>query len=395
MLYFIGENQNPYHSGVFAWSLAERKSVRLRTIPKNFLSAVAVSPVGNRIAVRRAYGNGVLILDANTLETVSTIKDDDAYSFAFSKDGKRLATSRLHGVNIWNVETGRLEAPLDAAERVAAIRFSNQGKFLWSVHGGHVVQCWNVKTGEEQSRWHVPVQERVARRESRYFDFCEQVDDVFLAIHERSSLTVFDVKKRKTLRTVDTNGSRIGCSLSGDGASVAFVSTLESIIKTIEDVRSFKDVYVLSVCDVRTGKRSQTTRKMTVKREFHSAKIALSRNGKLLAAGSTIWNVATGEHGPRKGLQHRDLYLAAARFVTDSPSEPAATALYHGLNGEFVMGFEDGTVIFHDALPRSRQTFTDAYLIEKGTSNRIDLRTPQQNPVQCLALSRDGKYLAA
>jgi WD40 repeat protein len=111
---------------------------RLFTLDSSFaeVSAVAVSPAGDRVAV--AFTDvDVRLVDAATGRVAATISDLDmaAFSLAFSPDGRLLAFGCADGrVSIRDAVTGaRVRADVRHAEPVGAVAFSPGGSWVASV----------------------------------------------------------------------------------------------------------------------------------------------------------------------------------------------------------------------------------------------------------------------
>jgi WD40 repeat protein len=138
-----------------------------------FLSSVAVSPDGGRIA-SGDYGGVIKMWDATTGRALYTIKADASavMSLAFSPDGKLLASgcqeaavkdrpTDAPAVKLWDVATGakRKALPVTAqseialafspdGQRLAVGRFSDTS-LLGAGRGANFVQLWDVATGRE------------------------------------------------------------------------------------------------------------------------------------------------------------------------------------------------------------------------------------------------------
>jgi len=85
------------------------------------------------------------------LRTIQT-RDITVVSFAFSPDGKQLASNSIPSdiIRLWDTETGKeLKSLAGHESRVDTLTFSPDGKILASGSRDNTVKLWNVKTGKE------------------------------------------------------------------------------------------------------------------------------------------------------------------------------------------------------------------------------------------------------
>jgi len=85
----------------------------------------------------------------------AAIGDYGVKSVAFSPDGKTLAVGNCnHTVTLWDVATGRRQAPLSGADHsnyVNAVAFSPDGKTLASGSGDMTIKLWDLSTRQERA----------------------------------------------------------------------------------------------------------------------------------------------------------------------------------------------------------------------------------------------------
>ncbi len=121
------------------------------------IAAVSFSPGGEVIAALSTDGE-VSIFDAVRQKRIRTMEGGEAgFNLAFSKDGKRLATSNGDFAFVWDVATGRqliqaTHAPasetLTPQQWIYDAAISADGKLLaYAARGDSVAHVWNVETG--------------------------------------------------------------------------------------------------------------------------------------------------------------------------------------------------------------------------------------------------------
>jgi WD40 repeat protein len=110
------------------------------------------SPDGRLIAVA-ADGSHAYLQDAETGETVATLSGPDIYHrrICFSPDGRRIASSDLETVHIWDTESGQevLELPsfgdwLEQKHRCLDLRFTADGRRLMLVNDQGFTKTWDA-----------------------------------------------------------------------------------------------------------------------------------------------------------------------------------------------------------------------------------------------------------
>ncbi len=136
----------------------EMKTLRGHT---DYVQSVAYSPDGERVAA--ASRNGwVIVWDVRSQQPLLNIYANysQTISVAFSPDGRKLATGGqdearttdcpTYGARIWDADTGKLLSVfVGHTDRVLAVAFSPDGKFLASSSGDRMVKLWNMDTGQE------------------------------------------------------------------------------------------------------------------------------------------------------------------------------------------------------------------------------------------------------
>jgi WD40 repeat protein len=125
------------------------KTIRLR----GGVVASALDPTGHVLAVSTRLGKGTSasILSTRTGRAVARLREDGIRSFAFSSDGRLLATGSYdRTARIWNARTGGLLHVLRHHGYVLAERFSRDGRSLVTSSADGTAAVWDVATGERE-----------------------------------------------------------------------------------------------------------------------------------------------------------------------------------------------------------------------------------------------------
>jgi WD40 repeat protein len=125
----------------------------LRTMRPNFkkVTALAFSPLGDRLAVCGLTSRPVVILDADTGDELQRLSDSSAQVIAFSADGRLLAVGSEEGlVTIFHPQTGaeqrRLQAP---GKFLYSVGFSPDDRLVFAAGLDSSVTIWETTTGRE------------------------------------------------------------------------------------------------------------------------------------------------------------------------------------------------------------------------------------------------------
>jgi WD40 repeat protein len=117
--------------------------------------ALAYSPDGRWLAAVASDEKTVLLLDAQTHETVARFHghDKEVHRAGFSPDSRLLATCSLDkSVRLWEVESGVCRVLRGHTDIVFAVAFHPDGARLATGGRDRAVWLWDLKRGEEVAR---------------------------------------------------------------------------------------------------------------------------------------------------------------------------------------------------------------------------------------------------
>jgi WD40 repeat protein len=137
------------HVRLFALARGRATNVRFRS---GVLAAV-LDPTGHvyAVATRSGKSTTAAILSAQTGRVVRHLPEKGIRSFAFSSDGKLLASGSYdRTARIWAARTGKLRHVLDHTGYVLAERFSSDGRSLVTSSQDGAAYLWDVATGQRQ-----------------------------------------------------------------------------------------------------------------------------------------------------------------------------------------------------------------------------------------------------
>jgi WD40 repeat protein len=207
---------------------------------------------------------------ANTFEVKHHI-----YCIAFSPDSKLLAASGVLGrIGVWNLRTGKEQTPMDhnppaIESEVYGLAFTPDGKSLVSLVVNGAIRVWEVGTGKEQ---------RNLGKQPGFGVLAVSPDGKTLAVGGYGPTRLFELSTGKVSRTFG--------SADDDYTSLAFAPHG----KTLAWARAHKTTRLLNV-----GSGKETL----IVNEEGPLKMAFSPNGTVLAtiskSGAKLWDVVAGK----------------------------------------------------------------------------------------------------
>jgi WD40 repeat protein/transcriptional regulator with XRE-family HTH domain len=136
------------------WDLRERKCVRTFAGHTEMLWDLAFSPDGSRLA-SAGINHWINIWDAAPAGNESALlRIDDipgqTWSLAFDPAGQLLAGGGENGaIHLWDAHNGQLIRSMrHGADVIGSLRFSSDGRRLYSSSNTELLKCWDVSSGE-------------------------------------------------------------------------------------------------------------------------------------------------------------------------------------------------------------------------------------------------------
>jgi WD40 repeat protein len=319
-------------------------------------------PVYKRLGVTPGPTGSVALINTN------------GASLAFLPDGKvRAVAGSLHALHVWEAPSGRVLSPQDEhVGAVTAVRFSADGKKVVGAADGikgttsGSLRVWDAATGKPERRVEAADPYDPIRGTVTQFLLSPDGRSVVVGTDGGSGARVVDLATEQEQFALDllNLGNGLSAAYSADGKTLAAAGRVLINPNWTQGVR---------VWDVAAG-RELATLKPKADRVQQIA-VGVSADGK------AVLTAANGYGGPGGQTTELTLWDAATGKERWTKTYPRGTThLAFAPDGEWVVGAGQAGVHLYDAA-------TGAEL------RQFEAPGPMQ--VQCLALSPDGRTLAA
>jgi WD40 repeat protein len=272
----------------------------LRQLPGDLAEerAVALSPDDKTIAIgQNSLTNGSATIFFYELVTGREIRQlkspvEEVRGLAFSPDGKYLTSGHVgHGVLLWDLKSGTVQAQLPAKSRLTLLAFSPDGKTLAAGDNLNIsIQLFDVITRKQRHQLDRP---------SQVQDFAFSPDGSMFVVGARDgAISVWNPATGKLIREFRSPSKYFGAvAWSPDGQLLA--ASEYDATKKSEFIRFW---------DPSTGKERGRTKGKIGQPE----NLTFSTDGKVLISGGRdsiirLWDVATGEERT-PAAEHNSVY---------------------------------------------------------------------------------------
>ena len=131
------------------WKIQNSSPREFSAPTSDTVPCASFSPDGRLIIRTSRHAAEVFDLQTGKIVGQAMPHGSDIFRLAISPDGKTLATAGWDNVGkLWDLQTGKLLAPLKHIYRLFAIEFSPDGRFVASGASDHRARLFDAKTGE-------------------------------------------------------------------------------------------------------------------------------------------------------------------------------------------------------------------------------------------------------
>jgi WD40 repeat protein len=168
-------------------------------------------------------------LDVPSINSIT--RREGFFDVAFMPDGKQLLSASLHGVILWDIESGRVVRVMDKSQGYGGLTLSDDGKWVCSPGLSGPVVIWEVATGKiekilRDAKYIRNISPMVLSANNRFALTCGlRVDEE--SNKDRTFLHLWDVSKGEIIKDLDGGGRFLAISKDGSlGATLGFKISL-------------------------------------------------------------------------------------------------------------------------------------------------------------------------
>ena len=247
--------------GVKLWDVNTGRDVANIPIkPRSHARLVSFSPDGRTLAYRVSQEKFTRLWDVTTQTQIGIIENPSIEYWAFSPDGKILASAARHIITLWDVVTGQAIATLEGpVHGVRHITYSPDGNTLASVSRDKTIRLWDIAThqnietfngtsyaafspdgtmlvfrsnGSGVVVWNLITRDKTIIPKNHFMAFLPDSSMMLLRSFPRGSVSVWDAKTSEFITTLDSVifADRKRPIFSPDGKTLAIMSQDSTIL---------------------------------------------------------------------------------------------------------------------------------------------------------------------
>ncbi len=309
--------------GVKLWDVNTGRNVaNIPVKPSAHVRLVSFSPDGRTLAYRVSQEKFTRLLDVTTQTQTGIIENPSIDYWAFSPDGKILASAARHIITLWDVVTGQQIATLEGpVHGVRHITYSPDGNTLASVSRDKTIRLWDIAThqnietfngtsyaafspdgtmlvfssnGSGVVVWNLITRDEIIIPKNHFMAFLPDSSMMLLRSFPRGSASVWDAKTSEFITTLDPVifAAWNRPIFSPDGKTLAIMGKDSTILFEPEVIYNQLPLFALSKLlkisgDNQEGRPNETLAKLFVVE-------AKDANGSALAGGSVTFTVIAG-----------------------------------------------------------------------------------------------------
>lgn len=264
------------------------------------ITSLIITPDGKTLI---SGGKQVEFWDLTTKTRIRTLSGQRVFvnAVALSPDGKTIATGDQEGIiSLWNFDTGKLQRRLFHGNKVYQLKFSSNGKILFSGGLNNTIKRWNVET------------ENVNSLNTRF-----SVQNMAITPDEKMVAVGSDQAKAVQILSV-TTGEMVAMPIHGESVSAIAFNSTGRILASASGLRGG-----IRLWDMQHRPYMYQPIKTLKGHEGQPYAITFSPDDRTLFATAdgfggrnyavTVWNACTGELIHRFGNQVRGLSIAISK----------------------------------------------------------------------------------